>query len=222
MKDYSLIDSRIESVLIKNDELVNSKQIRNFDHPSFLINTWIECERVLLVIYKENEVKTHYYNNLYLVVLALTELANSKIINAFVAGMEHTLLMKIPGAKFGSNILEEYNYFYRKLNEIKKDIDTEEMFLEKQIEFNGLLNKLKNRNSGCYIATMAYGDYEHPQVMELRKFRDDYLSKTILGRSFIKLYYKYSPSLVEKLKNKQSINLIIRKGLDQFIKTIRK
>jgi hypothetical protein len=75
---------------------------------------------------------------------------------------------------------------------------------------------------GCYIATMAYGDYDHPQVLELRKFRDDFLSKTILGRSFIRLYYKYSPSLVQRLKNKQSINLIIRKGLDQFIKTIKK
>ncbi len=75
---------------------------------------------------------------------------------------------------------------------------------------------------GCYIATMAYGDYDHPQVVELRRFRDDFLSKTIIGRSFIKLYYKYSPSMVEKLKNKQSINLIIRKGLDEFIKAIKK
>ncbi|WP_166382472.1 CFI-box-CTERM domain-containing protein [Polaribacter sp. 11A2H] len=77
-------------------------------------------------------------------------------------------------------------------------------------------------DSGCYIATMAYGDYNHPQVIELRNFRDDFLSKTIVGRHFIKFYYKYSPSLVEKLKNKQSINLIIRKGLDQFIKAIKK
>lgn len=75
---------------------------------------------------------------------------------------------------------------------------------------------------GCYIATMAYGDYDHPQVLELRKFRDDFLSKTILGRRFISFYYKYSPTLVERLKNKQAINLIIRKGLDQFIKTIKK
>ena len=77
-------------------------------------------------------------------------------------------------------------------------------------------------DSGCYIATMAYGDYDHPQVMELRRFRDDFLSKTIIGRSFIKFYYKYSPRLVEKLKNKESINLIIRKGLDKFINVIKK
>ncbi|WP_051007933.1 CFI-box-CTERM domain-containing protein [Psychroflexus torquis] len=77
-------------------------------------------------------------------------------------------------------------------------------------------------DSGCYIATMAYGDYDHPQVKELRSFRDEFLSKSIIGRSFIKLYYKYSPSLVEKLKGRQNINLIIRKGLDQLIKAIKK
>jgi hypothetical protein len=77
-------------------------------------------------------------------------------------------------------------------------------------------------DGGCYIATMAYGDYDHPQVLELRKFRDDFLNKTIIGRSFIKFYYKYSPRLVKSLKNKQGINLILRKSLDQFIKTIKK
>lgn len=81
---------------------------------------------------------------------------------------------------------------------------------------------ISSASDGCYIATMAYGDYDHPQVLELRKFRDDFLSRTMLGRSFIKLYYSYSPSLVQRLKNKQGINFIIRKGLDQFIKTIRK
>lgn len=70
---------------------------------------------------------------------------------------------------------------------------------------------------GCYIATMAYGNYNHPQVIELREFRDDFLSKTVFGKVLIKLYYKYSPSLVEKLKDKQNLNQIIRKVLDKFI-----
>ena len=85
--------------------------------------------------------------------------------------------------------------------------------------------EMKDKNSkegGCYIATMAYGDYDHPQVLELRKFRDNFLSKTVLGRSFIRFYYKYSPRLVEKLKNKQVTNSIIRKALDQFVKAIKK
>jgi hypothetical protein len=76
-------------------------------------------------------------------------------------------------------------------------------------------------SSGCYIATMAYGDYDHPQVMELRKFRDEFLNKSLLGRIFISLYYKYSPLLVQRLKDKPKTNDIIRTLLDQLIKIIR-
>ena len=75
---------------------------------------------------------------------------------------------------------------------------------------------------GCYIATMAYGNYNHPQVMELRNFRDQFLNKSMLGRSFIRFYYKYSPILVEKLKDKPKANKVIRTLLDKLIKTIRK
>ena len=81
---------------------------------------------------------------------------------------------------------------------------------------------ISTATDGCYIATMAYGDYDHPQVMELRKFRDEFLRKTYLGRYFIKVYYKYSPHLVEKLKNKPKINELLRSSLDLLIKTIRK
>lgn len=75
---------------------------------------------------------------------------------------------------------------------------------------------------GCYIATMAYGDYEHPQVLVLRQFRDDFLDNTIFGKCFIKTYYYFSPLLVEKLKNKKTVNSLIRKTLNQFIKLIKK
>ncbi|MCL2097507.1 MAG: hypothetical protein FWH23_01940 [Bacteroidales bacterium] len=76
-------------------------------------------------------------------------------------------------------------------------------------------------SGGCYIATMAYGSYEHPQVMILRQFRDDVLDKSVLGRWFIKFYYHYSPKLVEALKDKQFINKSIRNMLNQFIKVIK-
>jgi hypothetical protein len=81
---------------------------------------------------------------------------------------------------------------------------------------------ISTATDGCYIATMAYGDYEHPQVLKLRIFRDEFLRQSYLGRRFIKLYYKYSPLLVEKLKDKPKTNEIIRTLLDQLIKIIRK
>lgn len=78
-----------------------------------------------------------------------------------------------------------------------------------------------NSQSDCYIATMAYGSYEHPQVLKLRLFRDNVLSKSSLGRSFITFYYATSPNMVEILSEFKSIHTFIRKACDKFIKLIR-
>lgn len=76
------------------------------------------------------------------------------------------------------------------------------------------------KKSSCYIATMAYGDNEHPQVIVLRKFRDSVLLKYLIGRLFIKIYYFISPKIVLVLKNNHTINRIIRKILDKLIEYI--
>lgn len=72
-------------------------------------------------------------------------------------------------------------------------------------------------SGGCYIATMAYGDYDHPQVLVLRQFRDSYLSNRGWGRKFINFYYANSPHWVEVLKSHKHINALIRKVLDSFV-----
>ena len=76
-------------------------------------------------------------------------------------------------------------------------------------------------NEGCYIATMVYGDYDHYQVKELRDFRDNVLLKSYFGTLFVEFYYKYSPTLVEKLSGENIFNKIIRQGLDLIIKIIK-
>lgn len=79
----------------------------------------------------------------------------------------------------------------------------------------------EQKASACYIATMVYGDYNHPQVMALRSFRDDTLQNSSLGRAFIRFYYKNSPAWVEKMQGKKTLNAIIKTVLDNFIKTIQ-
>ncbi len=81
----------------------------------------------------------------------------------------------------------------------------------------GLNPKYWEDKGGCYIATMAYGDYEHPKVIVLRQFRDSYLSKYKWGQKFIKFYYTHSPRWVELLKNHKHINFLIRIMLDSFV-----
>ena len=51
----------------------------------------------------------------------------------------------------------------------------------------------EEKKSGCFVATATMGHYDHPTVLELRRFRDGYLRNSVLGRAFIKTYYKVGP-----------------------------
>lgn len=83
------------------------------------------------------------------------------------------------------------------------------------------INNKSQKEEGCYVATMVYGDYDHPNVIELRKLRDNTLRKSVLGIWFVKFYYTHSPVFVQKFKNKKLINLFIKKALDRLIIIIR-
>ncbi len=52
-------------------------------------------------------------------------------------------------------------------------------------------------DGGCYIATAVYGSYDCPEVWTLRRFRDCTLYESWYGRTFIKVYYAISPTLVK-------------------------
>jgi len=52
----------------------------------------------------------------------------------------------------------------------------------------------------CFIATAVYGDYDHPYVVELRRFRDETLATFGAGRAFIRWYYEVSPPMADWLR----------------------
>lgn len=80
----------------------------------------------------------------------------------------------------------------------------------------------KKEKEGCYIATMAYGNYNHPKVLILRRYRDTVLLKSTLGQLFVKGYYTVSPHMVVCLKHHRKTNHIIRKILDRVVSNISK
>ena len=74
---------------------------------------------------------------------------------------------------------------------------------------------------GCYIATMAYGSYNAPEVLLLRRFRDEKLKKTFLGRVFIANYYAFSPLLVKFVKKTGIAEKFIRRRLDRLVNRLK-
>lgn len=74
--------------------------------------------------------------------------------------------------------------------------------------------KKSDKKGGCFVATATMGNYNHPTVLELRQFRDQYLSKRLWGKAFIKIYYKIGPypaALIKKsyILRKISLHFII-------------
>jgi hypothetical protein len=77
-------------------------------------------------------------------------------------------------------------------------------------------------NSNCFIVTTTMGDINHPVVIDFRNYRDEVLLNTILGRLFIKIYYKIGPSLSEIIKKNDTLFQISRSFILKLHKRIFK
>jgi hypothetical protein len=80
--------------------------------------------------------------------------------------------------------------------------------------------------SGCFVATAVYGDYNHPVILDLRYFRDNFLNQKKWGRSFISWYYTHSPNWANIIRRNHVLRalalLLIIKPLHLFVKWIMK
>lgn len=72
-------------------------------------------------------------------------------------------------------------------------------------------------SGGCYVATAVYGGYDAPEVVVLRRFRDERLKHSVLGRTFISIYYALSPSLARRLPRHQRLSVWTRRLLDSIV-----
>lgn len=223
-----------KTALVKGDLDYLTNKIKSFDRLSSSISNALELAAVCKDRLKA--VRTHLgrTDETYLILSsAVVNRSLSMIIdvvNSAQTGIQYdrAKLLLLPGVV--SKAVSAVN----KLSDFDMDSDVRSRYREnkKSIEdMDRQLQTIKSNsgktvgtfptNEGCYIATMVYGDYDNPQVLELRRFRDESLKNTLLGRCFIRVYYKYSPSLVKRLENKTWVNNNIRKLLDQFVNVIK-
>jgi hypothetical protein len=70
-------------------------------------------------------------------------------------------------------------------------------------------SKTSQSKTGCFIATATMGDYNHPVVMDLRHFRDNWLSKQSWGPSFVNWYYRNSPSAAKFIERNKYLRKVV-------------
>lgn len=80
----------------------------------------------------------------------------------------------------------------------------------------------ETKKKGCYVATCVYGSYDCPQVWVLRRYRDKRLNQTWYGKLFIRLYYRFSPTLVALFGDTAVFQNMNRSILDRMVESLRR
>ena len=62
----------------------------------------------------------------------------------------------------------------------------------------------------CFVATAAYGSYDHPHVLVLRDFRDQVLLRSGAGRAVVETYYRMSPGPARWLAGSDGYRAVAR------------
>ena len=75
-------------------------------------------------------------------------------------------------------------------------------------------------SSSCFIATAAYGTYLAPEVVNLRKFRDQYLLTNTIGTWLVNFYYHHSPPIANYIRERETLRAMVRSGLTLVVYTI--
>lgn len=69
---------------------------------------------------------------------------------------------------------------------------------------------------GCFVATAVFETSDCLELETLRRFRDERLLKTFLGRLFVQAYYRFGPSLAGFVKRRSMLKRVVRRALEAF------
>jgi hypothetical protein len=67
--------------------------------------------------------------------------------------------------------------------------------------YRTILRKANIKTGNCFIASIAFEDRNDPTLVLLRKFRNQVLTPSPLGRRFVRLYYRFSPAVANRLQH---------------------
>jgi DNA polymerase-3 subunit epsilon len=218
--DYSNYSTRAKTAHENFENLITNyssviEKTNNGGIPESIYTLVTNCSQELTTL--KSEVGVH--DKLYKDAASKIILLSSNLITDWTKACSNIMNIPIQGMRLGNTLFDICILTISEIDKIETDDNTKSWFNNIKVSFDRL--KMQNTpKTGCYIATMAYGDYNHPQVIHLRIFRDKYLLTTRVGKILVGFYYWLSPKLVSMYKNNSFIKQNSRKLLDIIIKHI--
>lgn len=74
----------------------------------------------------------------------------------------------------------------------------------------------------CFVATAAYRDPDHPDVVYLRAFRDEWLVHRAWGRVFIKVYWQIGPILARPVRRNRRLGRQSKTVISGIVRGLQK
>ena len=74
----------------------------------------------------------------------------------------------------------------------------------------------------CYVATCVYGSYDCPEVWTLRRFRNNVLSMSLIGKICIGVYYGAGPIVVTLFGKTKWFNALLKPVIDKIVVNLQK
>ncbi len=86
----------------------------------------------------------------------------------------------------------------------------------------GFKKQFPESDSPCFVATSVYDSGSHPNVELLRRFRDEVLLRSQLGRKAVATYYQIGPGLAQATRRRDWLKRSFRLALDIFVFLLRR
>ncbi|RKY34430.1 MAG: hypothetical protein DRP78_06565, partial [Candidatus Omnitrophota bacterium] len=113
-----------------------------------------------------------------------------------------------------------YNY-YVKCKDESDNINSDDYVITFSVADTLPVNNTSSSGGNCFIATAAYGTPMAEEVKTLSRFRDKYLLTNYCGKTFVNLYYKYSPKMANYLRHRNRARSVVRLMLSPLVNLIR-
>lgn len=212
VKEY--VQNEEEQKTVLNEIYTKSKNITDMLHGAAL-NHYFNLDASIKMNYIQE-----YIDNAFATKAIMSNLGDSILI--VFGDTQYSELI----AKSWKDSIALYRVVIIYLNDKKTNIEEIKKLEEKIKKYDPTYTvpeiSMNDTSSGCYIATSIYGSYDCPEVWTLRRFRDYVLAETWYGRTFVEIYYTFSPTLVKWFGQKEWFKKKWRGKLNNFVAKLNK